>query len=62
MIVVSFVDTMQGLSNYWFPDLLVDMKSSRASPEGGCYGVIHLTRVDGAEDTGILSISNFVQH
>ena len=60
MIVVSFVDTMQGLSNYWFPDLLVDMKSSQASPEGGCYGVIHLTRV--AEDTGIPSISNFVQH
>lgn len=56
MIAVSFVDTMQGFSNYWFPDLLVDMKSSQTTAEGGCYGIKDLTRVDGVENTGIQKI------
>ena len=53
MNIVPFMDAMQGFSNYWFPDILVDVKSSQTTPEGGSYKITHPARVDSVENTGI---------
>ena len=53
MNIVSFMDAMQGFSNCWFPDILVDVKSSQTTPEGGSYRITHPARVDSVENTGI---------
>ena len=49
---------MQGFSNYWFPDILVDVqttqiKSSQTTPQGGSYRITYPARVDSVENTGI---------
>ena len=53
MNIVSFMDAMEGFSNYWFPDILVDVLSSQTTPEGDSYRITHPARVDNVENTGI---------